>query len=88
MRHRFNEGGYVARLAAGELIAEITLIGPAPARFPKGFQSQILTYQDARSQTVAIVHQYGRPDGTPAKGTRPDPKFLFEDGVRFKLQRL
>jgi hypothetical protein len=88
LRHRFNEGRYFERLLAGELHATIQVVGPAPKRFRIGMESQMITYRDESGRTVAIVHQYGERDGTPAKGTRPDPKFLFENGVRYKLSRL
>lgn len=48
----------------------------------------MIAYSDADGRTIAFAHQYGLPDGTPihsrGRQTRPDPKFLFEDGVRYK----
>jgi hypothetical protein len=51
----------------------------------------VLRYQDEHGMTVAVAHQYGFPDGTPIKRrgvpTKPDPKFVFEEGTRFKIDR-
>jgi hypothetical protein len=49
----------------------------------------MISYSDAAGRTIAFAHQYGFPDGTPirtrARGqSRPDPKFLFEGGTRYK----
>jgi hypothetical protein len=45
----------------------------------------MIRYEDQHGHTIAWAHQYGHPNGQPIRGTRPDPKFLFEDGVRYKL---
>jgi hypothetical protein len=88
LRKRFNEGRYRERLEQGEFVPEITIVGLAPARFPAGTASQIISYLDHNARTIAIVHQYGDTLGNPAAGTEPDPKFLFEGGVRYKLSRV
>jgi hypothetical protein len=48
----------------------------------------MVVYSDANGMTIAFAHQYGLPDGTPIQSrgrqTRADPKFIFEDGVRYK----
>jgi hypothetical protein len=88
LRDRFNGGRYRERLEQGEFKPDITMIGPAPARFPATTQSQIVGYRDAAGRTVAIVHQYADQWGNPAAGTEPDPKFLFDKGVRYKVSRL
>lgn len=72
----------------GEFTTEVTVVGPAPSRLPAGLESQMVTYRDKNGLTIAIVHQYGDNKGNPAPGTLPDPKFLFEDGVRYKLSRI
>jgi hypothetical protein len=87
LRKLFNDGKYLERVRAGELQVDIIDVGPAPKRFPADTRSQMVTYRDANARTVAICHQYGQPDGEPAKSTLPDPKFLFEDGTRYKLSR-
>jgi hypothetical protein len=88
LRKRFNDGRYFERLQVGEFVAQVPDIGQAPARFPGDIRSQIVAYLDQSGLTVAIVHQYGRQNADPAEGTRPDPKFLFEGGVRYKLSRI
>jgi hypothetical protein len=49
----------------------------------------MLRYQDEHGYTVAVAHQYGFPNGTPinrrGRATKPDPKFVFEEGTRFKI---
>lgn len=49
----------------------------------------MIVYSDAAGLTIAFAHQYGLPDGTPIRTrergqSRPDPKFLFEGGIRYK----
>ncbi len=44
----------------------------------------MITYLDQWDRTIVIAHQYGRPNGDPTPRTFPDPKFLFEDGIRYK----
>src|SRR6266511_2184433 len=86
LRARFNNGRYYERLQEGEFhLGEIVDVGPGPVRFPAGTRSQMVTYLDEQDLTVVIAHQYGRQDGTPALGTKPDPKFMFEGGVRYKF---
>jgi hypothetical protein len=42
-------------------------------------------FQDRFDNTVVIAHQKaGRPDGTPVEGTRTDPKYIYEGGIRYK----
>src|SRR5256885_3744682 len=85
LRARFNDGRYYERLQEGEFHQEILDVGPAPARFPDGTRSQMITYRDKQERTIVIAHQYGRQDGVPALGTKPDPKFMFEAGVPYKV---
>jgi hypothetical protein len=86
LRALFNDGRYYERLQEGEFhLGEIVDVGRAPARFPAGTRSQMVTYLNEQNLTVVIAHQYGRQDGTPALGTKPDPKFMFERGVRYKF---
>lgn len=48
----------------------------------------MIRYRDRTGKTVAMVHQYLRPDGTlGGRGRRPDPKYLLRDGVIFKPRR-
>lgn len=81
----FNEGGYVEKVESGELwISNIVDVGPSPPSFPIGSRSQMVEYQTLVGVTVAWVHQDGDKFGNPAEGSSPDPKFLFNDGVRYK----
>lgn len=45
----------------------------------------MVEYEDAAGRTIAWAHQYGFAAGTCIPRKRADPKFLFEDGVRYKL---
>jgi hypothetical protein len=85
LRELFNEGQYFERLQAGEFTADIRDQRAAPSRYPAGTRSQIIRYLDSNGRTVAIIHQYGTPDGMPISGSLPDPKYLFQDGTRYKL---
>jgi hypothetical protein len=87
LRTLFNEGKYYARMQSGEFTPEVTDVGKSPARFPSGVRSQTVAYLDHAGRTVGIVHQYGHQNGDVAEGAQPDPKFLFKDGVRYKLLR-
>lgn len=87
LRTMFNEGRYYERMQEGEFLPEVTDIGPSPTHFSADIRSQIVAYIDQAGRTVAIVHQYGYDNGDVAEGTQPDPKFLFEQGVRLKLRR-
>ena len=87
LRELFNDGSYYERLQQGEFTPEITDVGRAPARFPVSVRSQMVTYMDRSGRTIAVVHQYGYDNGDVVEGTDPDPKFLFKDGVRYKLLR-
>jgi hypothetical protein len=88
IQKRFNEGRYFERCMDDSdesvHLGEIVDIGPAPPNFPTSIRSQMVAYLDQWDRTVMWAHQHGRSDGTPAEGTRPDPKFLFEGGVRYK----
>ena len=44
----------------------------------------MVEFADEKGRTVAWAHQYGFPDGKPIGRTKPDPKFLFEGGTRYK----
>jgi hypothetical protein len=86
LRRLFNEGRYFERVESGELlISEVVLGCPSPANFPIGARSQMVEYQTRQGRTVAWVHQDGDEYGNPAEGSKPDPKFLFHNGVRYKL---
>lgn len=94
MCDRFNGGKYFERMLDDDdesvVIAEIEVNGPAPKyksdgkKFPNNARSQTVVYRDKWDRVIAIVHQYGTPNGLPCKDTLADPKFIFEDGVRYK----
>lgn len=82
----FNERGYAARVASGELQARILKDRhpSAPrARVPHCTRSQSIAYLDANGDEVAMVHQYLQPNGTLGGSGRPDPKRLLVDGVLY-----
>jgi hypothetical protein len=87
LRSLFNDGRYYQRMQEGEFIPEVTDVGPSPSRFPGEVRSQTVAYIDQTGRTIVIVHQYGYDNGDVAEGTLPDPKFIFESGVRHKLLR-
>lgn len=85
---RFNAGLYYERFLDDDdesvHLGEIEEVGDAPKPHKREIRSQMVTYLDKWDRTIVIAHQYGRKDGTAAKGTRPDPKFIYEGGVRYK----
>jgi hypothetical protein len=89
MRERFNRGGYWDRLQQGELTAVILREGnPRPEISEKwpGCKSYLISYRDEKDNEIARVHQYGYPPtGAIVPNKRPDPKYLFEDGVLYHL---
>src|ERR1700722_11251572 len=93
IRARFNAGRYAERAEDNNdlscEVVEIRDIGPAPSWAPAGARSQVLRYEDEHGMTVAVAHQYGFPGGAPVyrrgRPTKPDPKFVFEEDPRFKL---
>jgi hypothetical protein len=46
----------------------------------------MIRYEDQHGRTIAWAHQYLFADGRHIPQTpRPDPKFVFENGIRYKL---
>lgn len=88
---RFNTGGYYERMQDDDdqsvHLGEIEDVAPSPSDFPTYVRSQMVTYLDQFDDTIVIAHQNGRSNGLAAEGTRPDPKYLFEGGVRYKALR-
>jgi hypothetical protein len=82
IRKLFNDGTYFDRTETGELLIEVTDVGPSKP-YP-GFRSQTVRYRNQQGRTVAIVHQYGDEHGNPVEGTQPDPKYLFHKGIRYR----
>jgi hypothetical protein len=89
MRKLFNDGRYFERARAGEFRVVIVADTRASRRSgqPHGTRSQEIHYCDKYGRTVAILHQYRRPDGTLGGSGRPDPKFLIIEGMIYRLRR-
>ena len=58
-----------------------------PQGEPYGLRSQIVYYVDQNDETIAVVHQYARPDGSLAGSGRPDPKHLRLGNRRLHVRR-
>jgi hypothetical protein len=90
LRQMFNDGKYVERVRAGELVEQVGYDHhPCPPRVNEPFctRSQRVQYVDLRlGRTVAVVHQYLRADGTIGASGRPDPKSILHDGVLYRLR--
>ena len=85
----FNAERLYERMQARELETKVIRQGPAPRKAgqPKGTLSQIVRYLDHSRKSVAVVHQYLRPDGTLGASGRPDPKAVMKDGVLHVLTK-
>lgn len=88
LRVLFEEGKYLERIENGELTAKVLKDGPARRRSgePAGTRSQIVGILDSDGLTIAIVHQYRRPDGTLGASGKPDPKKLVVAGQVYILE--
>lgn len=83
----FNDGNYVEKTKTGELTTEVQRSNhPSPPLSFEPFctESQMVRYVNKRGKTVALVHQYLRPDGKIGASGKPDPKFLFHRGIVYK----
>jgi hypothetical protein len=79
---RFAEREYLTRAATGELGCCLTRERtPQGIDEPRGTRSLTVSYVNEAGERVFIVHLYLRPDGTIGGSGKPDPKWLFEDGV-------
>lgn len=78
----FNEGRYLERLQANELLASVerSSLAPRGRGQPPGTMSQMVWYFDLQLNRVALVHQYRCPDGTIGASGKPDPKRILLDG--------
>jgi hypothetical protein len=90
----FAAGRYLERAEAGEfgccLKRDST---PATTHQPTGTRSVLVSYRDGNDHQVFVVHFYLHPprpgDPAPIGGSgKPDPKWLYEDGVVFRPARL
>jgi hypothetical protein len=82
----YREVGLEALLKSGTITPDIEFDRPAmpQANQSPGTRSQILAYRDRAGVVVLRVHRYLRPDGTLGASGRPDPKYIFHDGVIYK----
>ncbi len=47
----------------------------------------MVSYLNDALERIFMVHIYLRPDGTIGGSGRPDPKWLFEDGIIYLSQK-
>ncbi|MEW5982695.1 MAG: hypothetical protein AB1806_10030 [Acidobacteriota bacterium] len=89
LRTRFNLGRYADRIAQGEFTAVPARrdrhLTKATRSMPPCTLSQVVAYSNHQGQLVAVVHQYRLADGSLGASGKPDPKYLFEDGVIYKV---
>jgi hypothetical protein len=88
LRKIFNDLRLWERAQSGEYDEVVWRDGhPSPKRSGEPYctRSQIIRYRDRSDRTVAIVHQYLRPDGTIGGAGRPDPKRLVRHGVIYAV---
>ncbi|MHB8377596.1 MAG: hypothetical protein ACYDEB_11670 [Dehalococcoidia bacterium] len=88
LRRLFSEHRFDERAARGELS---TLVkhrtqhrAPSWLGEPPGTLSHIVRYVDQAGRTVAMAHEYLRPDGTLGASGRRDPKWLRIEGRIYK----
>jgi hypothetical protein len=86
LRHRFAKGEYLTRASKGEFGCCLTASNPSQsADEPIGTRTVVVSYLDDLLNRVFMVHFYLRPDGTIGGSGKPDPKWLFEDGVVYAV---
>ena len=89
MRRRLAKGDYLNRAINGEfgccLAREMSFHSSRDE--PPETRSLMVAYVDDAGHRVFLVHIYLRPDGTIGGSGKPDPKWLFEDGVVYAAQR-
>lgn len=81
LRERFQQGRFLERVEAGELLEEWEEGGTPSeeAHQPAGTKSQMGAYRTRQGVVVAKVHRYLLPDGGIGASGRPDPKWLLVD---------
>lgn len=86
VRRRFNNAGLWAEVQVGTVQAVVKRSKPAPWRAwqPRGTLSQYVIYLKGGVH-VAGVHQYLRPDGILGGSGLPDPKWVLDGGVRYRV---
>ena len=79
---RLAKGDYLNRAANGEFgccLADEKI--PDSRDEPPGTRSLTVSYVNETGERIFLVHCYLRPDGSIGGSGKPDPKWLFEDGV-------
>lgn len=54
----------------------------------EGTRSMMVSYVDESLHRVFMVHLYLSPDGSIGASGRPDPKWLFENGIVYLPKKL
>ena len=88
LRRLYNEH-YASRIDAGELRSYVEFEGhPSPTRShePPCTRSQYVSFCEHDGTRRVDVHQYLRPNGQLGGSGRPDPKWIFHDGVIYAQQ--
>ena len=86
LREMFNQGGYLEKVARGELVAKVIADNHPSrplAREPFCTRSQIIAYCEPSGKHIVKVHQYLRTDGSIGASGRPDPKRLRQGDIVF-----
>ena len=88
LRRRFAQGDYLNRALAGEFGCCLarTKRANSPDE-PAGPRSVAVANVNDAGQRIFLVHFYPRPDGTIGGIGKLDPKWLFEDGVVYAVER-
>ena len=88
IRQHFNSMRLHQKAATGELVSIVRdeYLAPRAAHQPAGTVAQLVLYYERQPEgklrSVALVHQYLRPDGRIGGSGRPDPKWLrLSDGT-------
>jgi hypothetical protein len=87
LRQRFAQGDYLTRAANGEFgccLADEKR--PRSGDEPPGTRSLMVSYVTDELVRIFLVHLYLRPDGTLGASGKPDPQWLFEDGVVYAAE--
>jgi hypothetical protein len=88
LRRRFAEGDYLNRAARGEFGCCLATSNPSGSRDePPGTRTVVVSFVDDALNRIFLVHFYLRPDGTIGGSGKPDPKWLFEDGIVYAAQK-
>jgi hypothetical protein len=91
LRQELNDAEFWRRAKDGEFAIRVIRDAPIDRASPRSrfdddplcARSQIVRYLDSAGETVAVVHQYIRHDGSQCARGKPDPKALRIDGVYY-----